>query len=85
MTKEECNAAKLYVIGEHCITAAECAKVSAKAFTAYGACYVMDVEDEKTNFDVKDNVYSCKNSKYLAFEDTDTATIAKCVDAADCT
>lgn len=79
ITKEQCNAKGNYVNGGDCLTVKECAEKSANVFSVIGEC-ITGLNIVADDFDVKDNVYVCKDSKYIFVDETD----AKCVTSDKC-
>ena len=87
MSKEQCNNANsgyIFEVSEGndlCLTAKECSsKYQAKVFATIGECRVV-TGTEDADFEIKDNVYTCKNSKYLYIVDGENA---KCLSFEDC-
>lgn len=86
ISKDQCNAKGNYVYepfsgDELCLTAADCdTKYKAKAFATIGECKVV-TGTEDADFEIKDNVYTCKDSKYLYIVDGQKA---KCFSFEDC-
>lgn len=60
-----------------CLTAAQCTDKSAKAFSATGECIETDADE---SFDENDNVYACRDDKYVFIKDGS----ASCVSREEC-
>ena len=86
ISQEQCNAKGNYVYepssgDDLCLTAADCGtKYQAKAFATIGECKVV-TGTEDADFEIKDNVYTCKDSKYLYIVNGQNA---KCLSFEDC-